>query len=68
MLPPWGSYGAGGQRLGSLGCRSHGPDLGMLLLRGGCGRFGGGGEGEHLTSPFVTLEALCTMQPRGNSL
>lgn len=29
---------------------------------------GGGDEGEHLTSLFVTLEALCTTQPKGNYL
>lgn len=28
----------------------------------------GGDEGEYLTSLFVTLETLCTMQPKGNYL
>lgn len=40
--------------------------LGSRLRVGAVG--GGGDEGEHLTSLFVTLEALCTTQPKGNYL
>lgn len=53
--------------------RTRGPDLSTLLrggeqTQGGCSRVGVAKRGEHLTSLFVTLEGLCTMQPKGNSL